>query len=58
MEKNFPSEVARVGDVLPKVLVAQLLTEIELVSGNDNRITQDNYIMINSTGLQHEKNVN
>ena len=33
-------------------LVALLLTEIEVVSGNDNRITQDNYIMINSTGLQ------
>ena len=43
MEENFPSEVARAGDVLPhgSGCTSLLLTEIEVVSGNDNRITQD-----------------
>ena len=54
--KKFPLHVQQ-SMYCQTVVVALLLTEIEVVSGNDDRITLDNglLIMINRTRLQPEK---
>ena len=41
MEENFRFAVARAGDLLSHG--SGCTAKIEVVSGNDNRITQDNY---------------